>query len=121
MIVPEKSQLGKYSVAARMGNEEIALTFSVVKGSVTLTVQTDKNEYRDGELVRISGKGLPNDRVSIIILTPKEDRIPMSANTKEDGTYSALWLIQKAAAPGTYKVIIQQGDSRAEVFFAVFS
>ena len=121
MIVPEKSQLGKYSVAAQMGNEKIALTFSVVKGSVTLTVQTDKNEYRDGELVRISGKGLPNDRVSIIILTPKEDRIPMSANTKEDGTYSALWLIQKTAAPGTYKVIIQQGDSRAEVFFAVFS
>lgn len=121
MIVPEKSQLGKYSVAVQMGDEKIALTFSVVKGSVTLTVQTDKNEYRDGELVRISGKGLPNDRVSIIILTPKEDRIPMSANTKEDGTYSALWLIQKTAAPGTYKVIIQQGDSRAEVFFAVFS
>jgi 5-hydroxyisourate hydrolase-like protein (transthyretin family) len=121
MIVSATSPLGKYSVTAKVGDEQIALTFSVVKGSVTLTVQTDKNEYRDGELVRISGKGRPNDRVTITILTPKEDRIPMSANTKEDGTYSALWLIQKTAIPGNYKVIIQQGDSRAEVFFAVFS
>lgn len=121
MILPGNTPLGKYSVAVKTGNEEISLNFSVGRGNITLTVQTDKTEYRDGELVRISGKGKPNDRVSIIILTPKEDRIPMSANTKEDATYNALWLIQKAAIAGTYKVIVQQGDSRAEATFAVFS
>lgn len=121
MILPGSTPLGKYSVAVKTGNEEISLNFSVVRGNITLTVQTDKTEYRDGELVRISGKGKPNDRVSIIILTPKEDRIPMSANTKEDATYNALWLIQKTAIAGTYKVIVQQGDSRAESAFAVFS
>ncbi|MGH9910753.1 MAG: MG2 domain-containing protein, partial [Nitrososphaerales archaeon] len=121
MILPGSTTLGKYSVAVKTGNEEISLNFSVVRGNITLTVQTDKTEYRDGELVRISGKGKPNDRVSIIILTPKEDRIPMSANTKEDATYNALWLIQKTAIAGTYKVIVQQGDSRVESAFAVFS
>lgn len=121
MILPGNTPLGKYSVAVKTSNEEISLNFSVGRGNITLTVQTDKTEYRDGELVRISGKGKPNDRVSIIILTPKEDRIPMSANTKEDATYNALWLIQKAAIAGTYKVIVQQGDSRAEATFAVFS
>jgi hypothetical protein len=45
----------------------------------------------------------------------------MSANTKEDGTYSALWLIQKTAAPGNYEVIAEQGESRIEAFFAVSS
>lgn len=121
MILPGNTPLGKYSVAVKTSNEEISLNFSVGRGNITLTVQTDKTEYRDGELVRISGKGKPNDRVSIIILTPKEDRIPMSANTKEDATYNALWLIQKTAIAGTYKVIVQQGDSRAETTFAVFS
>lgn len=121
MILPGSTPLGKYSVVVKTSNEEISLNFSVGRGSITLTVQTDKTEYRDGELVRISGKGKPNDRVSIIILTPKEDRIPMSANTKEDATYNALWLIQKTAIAGTYKVIVQQGDSRAETTFAVFS
>ncbi|MFQ5940192.1 MAG: hypothetical protein ACE5KA_00625 [Nitrososphaerales archaeon] len=121
MIVPADSPLGKYTCGLTSGDEEIALTFSVVRGSVALIVQTDKSEYRDGELVRISGKGKPSDRVSIVILTPKEDRIPMSASTKEDGTYSALWLIQKTAPAGTYEVIVQQGESRTEAFFAVFS
>ncbi|MEM3117691.1 MAG: hypothetical protein QW136_04715 [Nitrososphaerales archaeon] len=121
LMISANAPFGKYSVAVRAGNEEIALNFSVVRGSVVLTVLTDKTEYRDGELVRITGKGKPSDRVSIIILTPKEDRIPMSANTKEDGTYSALWLVQKTAAPGTYKVIVQQGESRVEAFFSVFS
>jgi 5-hydroxyisourate hydrolase-like protein (transthyretin family) len=121
MIMPQAAVLGKYSVVVKAGNEEIALNFSVIRGSIALTLQTDKNEYRDGELVRISGKGKPNDRVKITILTPKEDRIPMSANTKEDGTYSALWLIQKTAAPGNYEVIAEQGESRIEAFFAVSS
>lgn len=121
MILPGSTSLGKYSVAVKTSNEEISLNFSVGRGNITLTVQTDKTEYRDGELVRISGKGKPNDRVSIIILTPKEDRIPMSANTKEDATYNALWLIQKTVIAGTYKVIVQQGDSRTEATFAVFS
>lgn len=121
MILPSASPLGKYSASAKTDNQEISLSFSVIKGSITLTVQTDKTEYRDGELVRITGKGKPNDRVSITILTPKEDRIPMSANTKEDGTYSALWLIQATAPPGNYKAIVQQGDSRVEANFTVFS
>ena len=121
MIVPADASLGKYSVAVKAGKEEIALTFSVARGSITLTVQTDKIEYSDGELVRISGKGKPNERLSITVLTPNDDRIPMSANIKEDGTYTALWLIQKTADAGTYTVIVQEGDSRAEAFFAVFS
>gem|GEM_PF-1920841 len=121
MILPAGTPLGKYSVAVKSEKEEISLSFSVVRGSIILTVMTDKSEYRDGELVRITGKGKPLDRVSITILTPKEDRIPMSANTKEDGTYSALWLIQKTADAGTYKIIVQQGESSAEAFFAVFS
>ncbi|MEE8132247.1 MAG: hypothetical protein V3T40_01570 [Nitrososphaerales archaeon] len=121
MIVPADASLGKYSVAVKAGKEEIALTFSVARGSITLTVQTDKIEYRDGELVRISGKGKPNERLSITVLTPNDDRIPMSANIKEDGTYTALWLIQKTADAGTYTVIVQEGNSRAEAFFAVFS
>lgn len=120
MIVPAEAQLGRYSAVARVDSTEITLTFTVVRGSIVLTVQTDKTEYREGELVRISGKGKPLDRVTITILTAKEDRIPMSANTREDGTYSALWLVPQQGAVGTYQVIVQQGESRVQVFFAVF-
>ena len=119
MILPDNAQEGKYSIIANTGDDEIVLTFSVVKGSLSISVQTDKNEYREGELVRIGGKGKPNDKVSITIITPKEANIPMNVNTEEDGTYNALWLIQTTTAHGNYQIIVQLGDSRAEIFFTV--
>ncbi|NMJ86760.1 MAG: hypothetical protein EX285_02800 [Thaumarchaeota archaeon] len=119
MILPDDAQEGKYSIIANTDDYEIVLTFSVVKGSLSISVQTDKNEYSDRELVRISGKGKPNDKVSITIITPKEGNIPMNVNTEEDGTYNALWLIQTTSARGNYQIVVQQGDSRAETFFTV--
>ena len=43
----------------------------------------------------------------------------MNVNTEEDGTYNAFWLIQTTTAHGNYQIIVQQGDSRAEIFFTV--
>lgn len=119
MILSDDAQEGKYSIITNIDDDEIVLTFSVVKGSLSISIQTDKNEYREGELVRISGKGKPNDKVSITIITPKEANIPMNVNTEEDGTYNALWKIQRTTAHGNYQIIVQQGDSRAEIFFTV--
>jgi len=119
MPVSSASVLGKYSAMVKVDNEEIAITFTIVQGSVTLTIQTDKEDYRDGELVRISGKGKPNDKVSITIKTPKEELIKMSTNTKTDGSYSALWLVPSTAKIGTYRLYAEQGDARAESVFVI--
>ena len=119
MPVSPTSVLGKYSAVAKVDNEEISITFTIIQGSVGLTIQTDKEEYREGELVRISGKGKANDKVSITIKTPKEEEIKMSVNTKADGTYSALWLVPATAKNGTYKISSEQGDARAETAFVV--
>ena len=121
MQVSPTSVLGKYSAVVKVDNEEISITFTIVQGSVTLTIQTDKEEYRDGELVRISGKGKANDKVSIIIKTPREDLIKMSTNTKADGSYSALWLVPSAAKTGPYRLYAEQGEARAETVFVVSS
>jgi len=121
MSVSPTSVLGKYSAVVKVDNEEISITFTIVQGSVTLTIQTDKEEYRDGELVRISGKGKANDKVSIIIKTPREDLIKMSTNTKADGSYSALWLVPSAAKTGPYRLYAEQGEARAETVFVVSS
>ncbi len=119
MPVSSTSALGKYSAVVKVDNEEIAITFAVIQGSVVLTIQTDKEEYREGELVRISGKGAANERVSIQIKTPREELIPMSTNTKSDGSFSALWLVPATAKNGTYRLFVEQGDARAETLFVV--
>ena len=119
MPVSPTSALGKYSAVVKVDNEEIAITFAVIQGSVVLTIQTDKEEYREGELVRISGKGKANERVSIQIKTPREELIPMSTNTKSDGSFSALWLVPATAKNGTYRLLVEQGDARAETLFVV--
>jgi len=121
MQVPPESVLGKYSAVVKIDDEEISITFTIVRGSVTLTIQTDKEEYREGELVRISGKGKPNDKVSIIIKTPKEELIKMSTPTKPDGSYSALWLVSSTAKNGIYRLFAEQGDARAEAVFVISS
>ena len=119
MPVSPTSALGKYSAVVEVDNEEISITFTIIQGSVTLTIQTDKEEYREGELVRISGKGKANERVSIQIKTPREELIPMSTNTKSDGSFSALWLVPATAKNGTYRLFVEQGDARAETLFVV--
>ncbi len=119
MPVSPTSALGKYSAVVKVDNEEIAITFAIIQGSVVLTIQTDKEEYREGELVRISGKGKANERVSIQIKTPREELIPMSTNTKADGSFSALWLVPATAKNGTYRLLVEQGDARAETLFVV--
>ena len=121
MVVSGTSALGKYAAVVRVGDEEIAITFSVVRGSVAITIQTDKEEYKDGELVRISGKGKANDKVSITIEMPDKTSIKMTTNTKEDGSYSALWLVPATAKNGQYHLIAQQGETIAETIFVVFS
>jgi hypothetical protein len=113
--------MGKYSAVVKADNEEISISFTIVQGSVVLTVKADKEEYREGELLRISGKGKPNDRVSIIIKNPRDEEIKMSANTEDDGTYSALWLVPSSAKKGTYRIYAEQGDSRAETLFVISS
>jgi hypothetical protein len=119
MPVSPTSVLGNYSVAVKVDEEEISITFTIVQGSVVLTIQTDKEEYRDGELVRISGKGKINDKVSIVIKTPKDELIRMSTNTKTDGSFSALWLVPSMAKNGTYRLSAEQGDARAEALFVI--
>lgn len=119
MPLPSTSVLGKYSVAVKVDTEEISISITIVQGSVTVTVQTEKDQYRVGELVRISGKGKANEKVSITIKPPKEEPIKMSANTDNYGSYSALWLVPAAAAGGIYKVSAEQGDTRAETAFLV--
>jgi len=121
MVVSGTSALGKYAAVVRVGDEEIAITFSVVRGSVALTIQTDKEEYKDGELVRISGKGKANDKVSITIQMPDQTSIKMTTNSKEDGSYSALWLVPTTAKNGQYHLIAQQGETISETIFVVFS
>jgi len=113
--------LGKYSAVAKVDTEEISITFTIVQGSVNLTVQIEKQQYRTGELVRITGKGKANDKVSITIKAPQEEPIKMSASTKDDGSYNALWLVPASATSGTYKVSATQGDASAETGFAVLS
>jgi len=119
MPILSTSVLGKYSAVVKVDNEEISITFTITQGSVALTIQTDKEEYRDGELVRISGKGKANDKVSIIIKTPREELVRMATNTKDDGSYSALWLVPSGAKSGTYRLFAEQGDARAETLFVV--
>jgi 5-hydroxyisourate hydrolase-like protein (transthyretin family) len=119
MPVSPQSVLGKYSVVIKVESEEITITFTIAQGSVKLTIQTDREDYREGELVRISGKGKANDKVSIIIKTPKEELIKMSTNTKTDGSYSALWLVPSSAKSGIYRLFAEQGDARAEAVFVI--
>lgn len=121
MPVSPTSVLGKYSAVVKVDSEEISITFTIVQGSITLTIRTDREQYRDGELVRISGKGKPNDKVSIIIKTPREELIRMSTNTKDDGSYTALWLVPSSAKNGPYRLFAEQGDARAENVFVISS
>ncbi|MFQ5970020.1 MAG: hypothetical protein ACE5J2_05965 [Nitrososphaerales archaeon] len=121
MVVSGTSVLGKYAAVVRVGDEEIAITFAVVRGSVALTIQTDRQEYKDGELVRISGMGKANDKVSITIEMPGKTSIKMTTNSKENGSYSALWLVPATAKNGQYHLIAQQGETIAEAIFVVFS
>ncbi len=113
--------LGKYSAVVKVDTEEISITFTIVQGSVKLTVQIEKQQYRTGELVRITGKGKANDKISITIKAPEGEPIKMSASTKDDGSYSALWLVPTSATGGTYRVSATQGDATAETGFAVLS
>lgn len=121
MPVSPTSALGKYSAAVKVDNEEISITFTIIQGTVALTVQTDKEEYREGELVRISGKGKANDKVSLTIKTPREELIRMATTTKDDGSYSALWLVPSGAKNGTYRLFAEQGDARTETLFVISS
>ncbi len=119
MPVQQKFPLGEYSAVVRLGNETISIAFSVVPGSVALSIRTDKETYGAGELVRISGKGKANDKIDLIIKLPTVDEVKMSAITKDDGTYTAIWLVSSVAKPGRYVITAQQGDETVTTAFVV--
>jgi uncharacterized protein YfaS (alpha-2-macroglobulin family) len=112
--IPSVATLGDYEVKATVAGKNTTVKFSVVSSlsaqssppptSGSLTIITDKNSYKRGDLAKITGKALPGSRITIFVEPPTGDKLVLSATATDTGNYIVLLSIDSSAATGNWKL-----------------
>jgi len=111
---------GTYTVEASQGELKASalVTIRVVQTVPTqstagLTVRTDKIEYNGGDIVKISGTGIANNRVVITITPPSGDNYQLTDQADNNGNYDVMFFTRSTDRSGEWKITAKQDGNSA--------
>lgn len=96
----------------------VVSAFSAPAHGASLTVETDRESYLDGEHIKISGWGNPGDSVSVAVIANSTTVFESTAVVSPEGVYTLTYLLS-GAQPGEYVVEARAEGDEAEAAFRI--
>jgi len=96
----------------------VVSAFSAPALGASLTVETDRESYLDGEHIKISGSGNPGDSVSVAVIANSTTIFESTAVVSSEGFYILTYLLS-GAQPGEYVVEARVDGDEAEAVFRI--
>jgi tetratricopeptide (TPR) repeat protein len=96
----------------------VVSAFSAPALGASLTVETDRESYLDGEHIKISGSGNPGDSVSVAVIANSTTVFESTAVVSPEGVYTLTYLLS-GAQPGEYVVEARVEGYEAEAAFRI--
>ena len=96
----------------------VVSAFSAPALGASLTVETDRESYLDGEHIKISGSGNPGDSVSVAVIANSTTVFESTAVVSPEGFYTLTYLLS-GAQPGEYIVEARADGDEAEAVFRI--
>jgi hypothetical protein len=124
--IPSNAPLGEYEVKASMVDKQLSIKFFVVltKSTISstsnnLAINTDRTIYNRGDFVTVIGKGIKNEKVTILVDPPAGDNLILTVNADSFGNYRTMFAIKQDAAKGTWEIIARQGTDSTKITITV--
>lgn len=128
--LPSYIQTGDYSIKAthngKVDTESISITANVIlsesesapPSDITpagVTMILDQEEYRPGDIIRITGIGQANTSVDLRVTDPNEAVTTMHSSTNRDGTYTVIYILPSDAKTGNWQMTLLQDGEEAKI------
>ena len=84
-----------------------------------LNAVLDKEEYKSGDLIKITGTGLISTPIIAELTSPDDKKSTANASTASDGTYTLIFILDSDAKQGNWKIKVTQEDLIQTVSFKV--
>lgn len=111
---------GNYTVEVSQGELRASTLVTIravqtVPTSLTsgLSVRTDKTKYSGGDIVRISGTGIANNRVVVTITPPSGDNYQLTDQADNSGNYDVMFFTRSTDRSGEWKITARQDGNSA--------
>jgi len=85
----------------------------------SLTAILDKEEYKSGELIKVTGYGIASKPIIAELTDPDTEKSTANASTASDGSYTLIFILDSDAKQGNWKLKVTQEELVQTVTFEV--
>ena len=127
--LPEFVSPGEYKIQAtsETGTDIMFITISDGTSSQEPTTSTvasitailDKEEYKSGEIVKVTGYGIASKPIIAELTDPDTEKSTANASTASDGSYTLIFILDSDAKQGNWKIKVTQEELVQTVTFEV--
>ena len=133
LTIPEFLSVGTYKVKATYNGEVDESSITVSANTVTpestssdevstsepdlsavasteFNVSLDKESYKAGEVIRITGVGEPGESISLKMTDPNDKKTSAHSSVSNDGTYTMVYILDSNAETGNWQILITHGE-----------
>lgn len=89
------------------------------KSSSGLTISLDKETYKPGEIIWVTGIGEPNTSVLLKMVGPDSKEQMANSSTADDGSFSPVFILADDAKSGDWTITAIQDDNEVKISFKV--
>lgn len=127
--IPEFVSPGDYKIKATSESKTHTVLITIKDDSspeesttptvTSLSVALDKEEYKSGDLIKITGTGLVSTPILAELTSPDNETSTANASTASDGTYTLIFILDSDAKQGDWKIKVTQKELVQTVTFEV--
>ena len=128
--MPSFIQEGTYEIQATSNDRTVVKSITVSDSDsqtleesstipAALTVNLDKETYKPGEIIRVSGNGQASQSVSLKVTDPDGDFTSAHSSSSTDGSITMIYILPSDADDGDWKMAIKLNDREETLTFQV--
>jgi len=116
--IPKFIPAGDYIVKATYGKAVDEILIKIIetpaepekKQVSQLTYTLNKEKYKAGDIIRVTGVGLPSTPIKAELIDPDNTRLSANSSASSDGDYTIVFLLDLDAVAGKWILKITQGE-----------
>ena len=128
--LPSFIQEGTYEIQATSHDRTVVKSITVSDSDLQtleesstipagLTVNLNKETYKPGEIIKVSGTGQPSQSVSLKVTDPYGDLTSAHSSSSSDGSITMVYILPSDADDGNWKIAIKLNDKEETLTFQV--
>jgi len=127
--LPEFVSLGEYKIQATTETGTDTMFITINDGTApekpttptvaSITAILDKEEYKSGETVKVTGYGIASKPIMAELTDPDTEKSTANASTASDGSYTLIFILDSDAKQGNWKIKVTQEELVQTVTFEV--